>query len=395
MPIYFFSGGVQSDEIEDLRAQLLKALPDMKVLTKISDHTAASDARSPQDPAYIIFPIPRNSLPLDRVISVAEQDHPGTFYIFISKEISASEYKRLTKSGGADWVSWNGAAEEIADLLARRMAPSHAASSPRRDLFIAGFVPSAGGVGNTTLALETAIQLKLNKETRHLRICLLDLNLQTSNVCDYLDIEPRLKIDEIAKDPDRLDDQLFEVFVSTHQSGVHVLAAPRRRGEETVIGIAPLDALFRLVAKRYDVLVVDLPVLWFDWTPQIISVCDVALITGLNSVPGLRQVADTAQFLKDLQTAPKQVAVALGRCQTTVLRQVARRHHPRRVLSSETIFYIREDNAAATHAANTGVALAVSAPSGRISKDIRRVTDFVAAAHAAQKPKTGREKVLA
>ena len=45
---------------------------------------------------------------------------------------------------------------------------------------------SAGGVGNSTLAIETGIQLKAAKRTRGRRICLVDLDFQNSHVCDYL-----------------------------------------------------------------------------------------------------------------------------------------------------------------------------------------------------------------
>ena len=43
-----------------------------------------------------------------------------------------------------------------------------------------------------------------------------------------------------------------------------------------------LDALFRVIARRYDLLILDLPPLWFEWTPQVLSVCDLAIVTGLN-----------------------------------------------------------------------------------------------------------------
>jgi cellulose biosynthesis protein BcsQ len=66
-------------------------------------------------------------------------------------------------------------------------------------LAIATFVASSGGVGNATLASETAVLLKAGKETRNLRICLFDLDFQTSHVCDYLDIDARLQMQEIVK----------------------------------------------------------------------------------------------------------------------------------------------------------------------------------------------------
>ena len=38
-----------------------------------------------------------------------------------------------------------------------------------------------------------------------------------------------MQIQEIAANPDRLDAQLFELFVSHHGSGLDVLAAPRSK----------------------------------------------------------------------------------------------------------------------------------------------------------------------
>jgi pilus assembly protein CpaE len=235
-------------------------------------------------------------------------------------------------------------------------------------------------VGNTTLALETAVQLKLAKKTRHWRICLLDLDVQTSHVCDYLDIEPRLKMEEIAKDPDRLDDQLFDLFVSSHSSRLDVLAGPRQRGATMNINIAALDALFRVISKRYDLLIIDLPPLWFEWTPQVLSVCDLAVVTGLNTVPGLRQISATLEAVRSIESPPKRVVVGLSRCQASLFGRIARRHHVKRVLGPEDVIYVREDPGAAAHGVNTGIPLAVASRSSRISKDIRALANFVGTA---------------
>src|SRR5262249_27925439 len=197
---------------------------------------------------------------------------------------------------------------------------------------IVAFVPSSGGVGNATLALETAVQIKLERQTRGRRVCLLDLDPQASHVCDYLDIEPRLQMREIIQAPERLDAQLFDLFVSRHQtSGVDVLASPRDRNAPTELGVPALDALFRLISERYDLLIVDLPAAWFDWTPVILSACDLAIVTGLNNVPGLRQIAETLQAVTSRERNAPQVVVALNRCETDLLGKPARRQHVNRV----------------------------------------------------------------
>src|SRR5262249_34976395 len=126
-----------------------------------------------------------------------------------------------------------------------------------------GFVPTAGGVGNTTLTVEVAAYLKTNKRTLDRKICIIDLDFQTSHVCDYLDTEPRLRIEEISNAPERLDDQLFELFRSHHASGIDVFAAPRTKFASENLNINALDALFSMITSRYDLVLIDFPVVWF------------------------------------------------------------------------------------------------------------------------------------
>ena len=47
----------------------------------------------------------------------------------------------------------------------------------------------------------------------------------TGACADYLDIEPRLNLNEIEPRPERLDRQLLEVMLSHHPSGLAVIAA--------------------------------------------------------------------------------------------------------------------------------------------------------------------------
>jgi pilus assembly protein CpaE len=242
------------------------------------------------------------------------------------------------------------------------------------------FLPSSGGVGNTTLALEAAVQLKLDKKTRSQRVCLLDLDLQTSHVCDYLDIKPRLEIREILDDPDRLDSQLFDLLISHHSSGLDVLATPRNRQNPIDLDMEALDKLFEMLIAHYDLVIVDLPTQWQRWTRQMLSVCDLVIVSGLNTVPGLRQVADTVAAVKSVQSTsdpddptPK-IVIALNRCGSRLVGGVARAHHIKQILPGETVHTVRQDAAATIHAVNTGIPIAIGSPSAKIAKDIRTLT---------------------
>src|SRR5439155_21920142 len=171
----------------------------------------------------------------------------------------------------ADWVPTQNAPQEIADVLWRRMTPSAAPRAERRKAAIVALVSSGGGVGNSTLAVEIGTQLKTNKSTRERSVCLIDLDFQNSHICDYLDIEPRLQIDELAANPGRLDAQLLELFLSHHSSGVDVLSAPRGKSNPLELNVAALDALFGLLSEKYELVLVDLPSFWLASTGPILS----------------------------------------------------------------------------------------------------------------------------
>jgi pilus assembly protein CpaE len=382
MQIYFFTAGTESSELNELESRIRSSVPNLRKLANLAEVTS----ELPQNHAhatthgqvYIIFPI-LTATSSDRMANIAEQQHSGTFFIFVSKEISATDYKRLVRGGGADWVSMQGAPQEIADIIFRTI-PKEATSGRDEQVrpAITVLVPSSGGVGNATLAVEIAVQVKRAKQTLSRRVCLLDLDLQGSHICDYLDIEPRFRIEEIIQNPDRLDAQLFDLFVSRHAgSGVDVLATPRNRKASVELNMAALDALFRFISEQYDLVIINVPPTWFGWTDQILAVCDLAIVTGLNNVPCLRQIAETLQAVKSAERVPPQIVVALNRCESRLIGGIARRAHVSRALGNQTVVYVREDAAAANHSINTGVPISMISPSSKITKDIRALASLV------------------
>src|SRR5262245_3263385 len=379
MQVYFFTAGIESSELNELEARIRSQLPNVQKVEKLNEGVVrfgqAGSANHEQN--YIIFPI-LGTESFDRIIELAERVHLGVFSIFISKEISASDYKRLVRTGRADWVSMQGVPQEILDIISRTSRPASQSGrdQPVRPQIVA-FVPSGGGVGNATLAIETVMQMTLNKKARSQRICLLDLDLQGSHVCDYLDIEPRLQMHDIIENPDRLDAQLFDLFVSRHAtSGIDVLATPRNKTAAIDLNMAALDALFRMISVRYDLVLVDLPPIWFDWTEQIISVCDLAVVTGFNHIPGLRRIVEIIQELKNVEPSPSQIVVALNRCESHLGGGIARRQHVKTALGNQTVVYIRDDPAAVNHSLNTGVPISIATGSNKVARDVRALASL-------------------
>jgi pilus assembly protein CpaE len=381
MQVYLLNAGLDPAELSDLEARIRISVPNLhriEMLEALRVDRLRSDVEEEEKPC-VLYPVRSSAeVSFDHLIDIAVQYHEFCFIIFISDEISATHYKRLLQTGAGDWVSTRNAPQEIADVLWRRMAPSPAPQSERRKAAIAALVSSGGGVGNSTLAVEIGAQLKTNKSTRERSVCLIDLDFQNSHICDYLDIEARLQIDELAANPGRLDAQLLELFLSHHSSGLDVLAAPRSKAHPLELNVAALDTLFGMVSEKYHFVLVDLPASWLAWTPPILSASALVVVVGLNTIPSLRAVHDTLEAVRATKPFTAEIAVAINRCESGLLGGVARRQHAKTVLRGENILFIRDDRHAARESVDTGVPIALASRGSRLSKDIAQITNLVA-----------------
>jgi pilus assembly protein CpaE len=377
MSTYLINAHADAEKAVPLEQKICRLLPDV-IKTKNLETITREISNRDGELMHVIFLAPSNDATyVDLLVRAAEKYRQRIFFVLVSDEISGSDYKRLLRSGGGDWVSANAPAQEILDIIVRRPAASEAAVTGNAPPILVSFVPSAGGVGNSTLAIEVAIQLRQGKATADRRICLVDLDFQTSHICDYLDIEPRLHIEEISANPKRLDSQLFEVFVTHHSSGVDVFASPRSKFDTCALDFAALDELFGLISTRYDLILIDFPVNWYSWTPKIIAASSGIIVSGVNSIPGLRQIAEALTTLRATTDLFGEIRVAINNCERGVFGKVARRQHVESVLPGEQIVYVRNDPAA-LESINTGMPMALSNSRRSISKDIGKIAAFCA-----------------
>ena len=367
--------------------ELLAAIPNLIEATSFERILEQANPQA-NAPTIILVAAPASTHTyFDQLVDAAEKYRDKIFLILISDEISATDYKRLVRGGGADWASAKAGSREVLDIIARRQQGSlarGAAPATSKQPVTIGFVPSAGGVGNTTVAVEVAAYLKTNRAALDRKVCIIDLDFQTSHVCDYLDTDPRLRIEEISNAPERLDDQLFELFRTHHASGIDVFAAPRTKFSSETLNINALDALFNMIASRYDLVLIDFPVAWFNWTAQVIAASDALINTGVNTIPCLRQIAETLPLIRGSVSPAAQIAIVLNKSERTLLGGIARRQHVKKVLEDEQIFFIAH-RTEAVESANMGVPMMLGPAARKLQKELSGLAEFCASVKSIRK----------
>ena len=125
MTIYLLTSepSKKNDQIEKIEAKLLNVIPELRKIEKIED--IAADIRGKPDTKIVVIYLSPTlaGSGMDNFINVAGRYRDRIFFILVSNEISGDDYKRLVRSGGADWVAANGSFQEISELIYKQTLP--------------------------------------------------------------------------------------------------------------------------------------------------------------------------------------------------------------------------------------------------------------------------------
>jgi pilus assembly protein CpaE len=228
--------------------------------------------------------------------------------LVVTPAFGAEVARRLVHMRVADFLVKPVAAIDLVRACAR--VAQESTDDELREAQIYSFLPAAGGVGVTTLAIQAAMTLMNSAPRGSAKTCLVDLDFQHGACADYLDLESRLDLGEIEPRPERLDRQLLGVMLSQHSSGLSVIAAPNRPAEMRSFDPNVVTRLLDLVSSHFDYVVIDMPRTWFSWTDNILLGSNKLYIVSEMTVPGLRHAKQlVAAVTERLAQGPRPLVI--------------------------------------------------------------------------------------
>ncbi len=291
------------------------------------------------------------------VIVVTQEFHPAAVRILVQLQVADFLVKPIS----------------TADLVRATIRALQGPGRPENtESQVYTFIPAAGGVGNTTLALATAFQLH-RSVSRAASTCVVDLNLQQGSCAEYLDLEPRFDISEIENQPERLDRQLLDVMLSRHASGVCVLAAPSHPADQRTFDTEIVVRMLDLVSAYFDNVVIDMPRTWFPWTETVLLGTNRLFIVSEMTVPCLRQ---TQRLIRAIdQTAGREVkpAVIVNRHERKARDAAVRQSDIDEVLGDHFAGSVANNYRLVREAVDRGVPLEDVDPDANVLADLRAI----------------------
>ncbi|MDP9320723.1 MAG: response regulator [Chloroflexota bacterium] len=173
------------------------------------------------------------------------------------------------------------------------------------------FLHGKGGVGTTTLAVNSAIALA---SAMIYRVTLLDLSLEFPNTGLLMDVKPQRTLADLSdvRIEDMTDD-LFDLFLAPHSSGVRlVVGADRPELAELVTVPAVHHALDRLRASS-DYVIVDSAATFTQHTLAAIDAADVIFVVTSGHLASLKATTDVLVVLEKLGVPKGRALLVLNR----------------------------------------------------------------------------------
>lgn len=289
------------------------------------------------------------------------------------RDLTVAATRQVLRAGAVDVLPLPFTSLDLAGVVtpARETIQAARALQPARQGRIVCFLGALGGCGTTAIASQAGIAWAASAS-----VCLIDLDVQFGNAALYLDLRPKLSISDVIDAGDRLDAELLSLIAEKHVSGLSVISSPPDLVPLDTISVDTVDKILTLAAQSYDVVLVDLPGAWTNWSLRVIELSDLALLVTSLSVPGVHQARRQLEVIS-ANGMTDRVRVVMNRVVHPMFGKIDL-SETQTLLGRRIDFTIANDYPTVSAAVDQGKALSAIKPKSRVEKDVRAMAAALA-----------------
>jgi pilus assembly protein CpaE len=192
----------------------------------------------------------------------------------------------------------------------RVIAPAASTPQKREPARVILFYGAKGGVGTTTIAINSAIAL--HKELG-LRVCLIDANLQFGDHRVFLDLGlERMSVVDLAQAP-VVDVDLIRQVLVKHESGIELLLAPPSPETAELVTSDHLPTFIGLLANDFDYIIIDVDQRLDEVNLRIMDAANTIYVVMTADLPCLKNVRLVLETIGHLGYSADKVKLILNR----------------------------------------------------------------------------------
>ncbi len=306
-------------------------------------------------------------------IRAAEKDRRVPIILLTSEATVKERVKGLRAGADDDIVKPFNPAElmaRIKALLARDGAGASSGTTVGTLGRLCVFYPAKGGVGTTTIAINTAIALA---RVLKRRTALIDANLQFGDLRVFLDLGlDNASIVNAITEPD-LDADLLRRLMVKHESGIELLLAPPDPAAADLVVErqrslpATLSNILKLARQSFDYTLVDMSKAIDDFNLQLFDEADVIFVVMTADLSCLKNVRLVLETMDSLGYQKDKVQLVLNRSNAYTGINVS---NAEEALGRKVDHQVINEYRGAISALNSGAPFMASRPDSPLSKSV-------------------------
>ena len=307
---------------------------------------------------------------------------PDLAIVLVAGTITAPLLRSAMRAGLKDVIEAPLTVQSVTDALGqvertvKRQRPSappaEPYASPHGEGKVVTVMSAKGGSGKTVTATNLAMLLAQRHDPA--RVCVVDADLQFGDVCLVLQLEPKLTIVNAAHELHRLDEPLLESLLTTHPSGLRVLAAPLEPAFADEISTAAMTEIITKLRGMFDYVIVDTASLLDELLLSLLERADQVLFVLDMDLPSVKNAKLALETLRLLKFPASKVQLVLNRSNA---RARLDEKEIERSLKLKISAAIPSDGMVPA-SINEGRPVVESAPRSRVAKGFETVYDLVA-----------------
>jgi pilus assembly protein CpaE len=277
-------------------------------------------------------------------IELIRQAYPLTSVVLAFDQRPEARLRDVIRTGAMDLLELPATDDEVLETLERALelhqatlgavpapepvvqvveapviTPAAPVATPSRKGRVYAVSSATGGCGKTFMATNLAYFLQTHGGNG--RVCLVDLDLQFGEVSTALRMRPRYTIFDALEreesEPEFLEAHIEE-YLSVHETGFHVLAAPRDPVEAERVTPPDVVRIVEAIRRRFDHVVVDTPAQLSEIVTVTLDLSEQLFVMTTLDLPSVRNMSVFLSTLERLRIPTETIQLVLNKAESDV-----------------------------------------------------------------------------
>lgn len=235
---------------------------------------------------------------------------PATAIFLVAAAADPTVILQAMRAGANEFFAWPLQDDAFHEALARAASRLQGAASGRAQASLLVFLGAKGGVGTTTLAVNTAVELARLGGGSTL---IVDLKPGLGEVGLFLGLRCRFTLLDALENLHRLDAGFVRELVTRHKSGLDVLAGSEHFDRPGPGDGTAVDEILRLLSRQYDHIVLDAGTQITAAAASTLYAADAICLVANPDVASVRNTQRLLDRIRQLGPGSERIRVLLNR----------------------------------------------------------------------------------